>query len=161
MSLSFTICGSSLREVKCFYRTCGERSSAGGASACGKFDLLLNPQRLDRFWSPFCPFDCKQFANKSIFRAVAGFVPCAEYNSLVSRPERREAARELAKLLLKQVPEKKKFCCDYTLAWVVPALAITIVFVAPQTPLAAALWLSLLFGLSVYPSKQANRVRRP
>lgn len=70
---------------------------------------------------------------------------------MASRAERRAAAREAAKQLLRHPPEKKRFRWDYTLTLFAVALGILIVLVPPQTIRSAAIWLLILFGVLVYP----------
>ena len=69
-----------------------------------------------------------------------------------TRAERREAARELAKLLVKEGPSKKKFRWDVTLTCAVAVMAIVIVFVPPVDRISTLAWLLLMFGLGVYPA---------
>jgi uncharacterized membrane protein YhaH (DUF805 family) len=68
-----------------------------------------------------------------------------------SRRQRREEAREAAKLLMRQPSRDKKFRWDYTLACVGVSIAIGIVLAPPQTPLLTGLWLLAFFGVLVYP----------
>ena len=81
-----------------------------------------------------------------------------------TRAERRATAREMAKLLLRQPPEKRKFRWDYTLGLLGVALGIASVLGPPQTPLSARAWTLVLFGVLVYPAlhlvEWALRVRR-
>jgi hypothetical protein len=74
------------------------------------------------------------------------------YKPPQTRAERREAARETAKLLVRQMPKPKGFRWDYTLGCIGAGLTVVIVLFPPQDRLSMGLWLSVLFAVLVYPT---------
>jgi hypothetical protein len=68
-----------------------------------------------------------------------------------SRQQRREEARQVAKLLLRRGPPKG-FRWDYTLGFLGIAIGIFLVLVPPQTRVATVIWLGALFSVLVYPA---------
>ena len=68
-----------------------------------------------------------------------------------TRAERRAAAREAAKLLLRHPPKKQGFRWDVTLALVVAIMAVLLVFLPPQDAVTTGFWLAAIFCLGIYP----------
>jgi hypothetical protein len=64
----------------------------------------------------------------------------------------RQAAREMAKEIMRRAPHTTKFRWDITLALGVAVMAIAIVFAPPGTWGVAALWLAIMFALGIYPA---------
>jgi hypothetical protein len=72
--------------------------------------------------------------------------------SMATRAERRAAAREAAKLLLRQPSKKQGFRWDITLALVVAILAVLLAFLPPQDAVTTGFWLAAIFCLGIYPA---------
>jgi hypothetical protein len=70
---------------------------------------------------------------------------------MLTRAERRAAAREAAKLLLRQPPKKHAFQWDVTLALVVAIMAVLLVFLPPEDAKTTGFLLATIFCLGIYP----------
>jgi len=64
----------------------------------------------------------------------------------------REAARELAKSLIQQSHQPKKFRWDITLSCLVAAMGILLIVAPPQSRLTTVVWLIVMFCLGTYPA---------
>ncbi len=64
----------------------------------------------------------------------------------------RQAARELAKSLVREGREPKQFRWDITLACLVAAMAVIITIAPPQSRLTMCVWLVVMAGLGAYPA---------
>ena len=69
-----------------------------------------------------------------------------------SRAQRREEARQLAKLLIRGAPKPKQSRWDITLACLVGVMAILLIIAPPQSWPTMLAWLVATFGLGVYPA---------
>jgi hypothetical protein len=68
------------------------------------------------------------------------------------RAQRREEARELAKLLMEQGRKPKPFRWDITLSCFVALMGILLIIFPPESRLAMSLWLAAMFILGLYPA---------
>lgn len=66
----------------------------------------------------------------------------------------REAARQLAKSLVRERRKPQEFRWDITLAFLAAGMAVIIVITPPESRVAMSIWLVVLTGLGVYPAFQ-------